>query len=143
MGGREPGLDGSRLRARLTDRLLSVADLIFVGEEGTGALDALDARGGKLLWQTVPWTTAEDRSLGARLVRAWSTGARLVARTWSRLRGKALTDVSDHDIHAPPVVYAVGGREYVVIAADLAYSTIHPNGGNTLYAFALPLDGRK
>ncbi len=39
---------------------------------------------------------------------------------------------------APPIAYAVGDREYVVIGADLAYSTLHPNGGDTLYAFALP-----
>lgn len=119
--------------------LLSVADLVFAGEEGTGAFDAFDARSGKLLWQTVPWRAATaDDSMQARLSRAFVTGARVVARTLSRLRGETVTDVSDQDIHAPPIVYAVRGREYVVIGADLTYSTLHPNGGDTLYAFALP-----
>jgi alcohol dehydrogenase (cytochrome c) len=120
---------------------LSAADLVFIGEEGTGAFDAFDAASGTLLWQSKPAAVADaaERSIGAMLNRLGQMGVRIFTRLWTGIRNQPpTTQVSDEDIHAPPVAYMVNGREYVVIAADRPYSTLHPNAGDTLYAFTLP-----
>jgi hypothetical protein len=61
-----------------------------------------------------------------------------------RVRNQPPTQqLSDEDIHAPPIAYVANGHEYVVVAADRPYSTLHPNAGDTLYAFALPKAGEQ
>jgi outer membrane protein assembly factor BamB len=120
---------------------LSAADVVFVGEEGTGAFDAFAAKTGALLWQVKPAAAADaaESSPGAALLRVWQTAGQVLARLLMRVRHQPeLAESGDEDIHAPPIAYAVNGREYVVIAADRPYSTLHPNAGDTLYAFALP-----
>jgi alcohol dehydrogenase (cytochrome c) len=122
--------------------LLSAADLVFFGEEGTGAFDALDAKTGELLWQSKPTevTTSENwLQVGLHIL------ANLVAiagRLWNRIVSPHSLPPSDQDIHAPPVAYERGGREYIVVASDLYYSTRDVNGGDTLYAFTLPSPAR-
>jgi PQQ-dependent dehydrogenase (methanol/ethanol family) len=123
---------------------LSARDVVFLGEEGTGAFDALDARSGQLLWQVKPAGLADaaEGSFPAALHRAWLTAGRVGTWLWMRARNQPPTEqLSDEDIHAPPIAYVVDGREYVVVAADRPYSTLHPNAGDTLYAFTLPQAG--
>jgi alcohol dehydrogenase (cytochrome c) len=123
---------------------LSADDVVFIGEEGTGAFDAFDARSGTLLWQSRPAAVADaaERSFASTLVRAWQTAGRVFTRLWLRVRNQAqTTQSSDEDIHAPPIAYVVNGREFVVVAADRPYSTLRPNAGDTLYAFTLPKPG--
>ena len=117
---------------------LSVGQLVFTGEEGTGKLDAFDARSGTLLWQIAPSDDPPaDHSLLGMAHHAWSFAAGLIPRALARLRGTHRPP-SDRDIHAPPIAYAIGGREFVVVAADQYDTANASNGGDTLYAFTLP-----
>ncbi len=121
---------------------LSAGGLVFAGEEGTGMLDAFDARSGTLLWQVAP-TEAEraGTSLAAAAGHAWASLSGTVSHALARLRGERSLP-SDRDIHAPPVAYRVAGREFLVIGADKYESGRDANGGDTLYAFALPAGSR-
>ncbi len=78
--------------------LATAGGLVFVGQ-GSGALDAFDARSGNLLWR-------------------FDTGA---------------------GIAAPPITFAVGGVQYVVVAAGGSFQLGTPMG-DALLAFTL--DGR-
>jgi glucose dehydrogenase len=125
---------------------LSAADVVFMGEEGTGAFDAFEAKSGTLLWQVKPTAAADaaERSLQTTLGRVWLTAGRVLTWVWMRVRNQPPTQqLSDEDIHAPPIAYVANGHEYVVVAADRPYSTLHPNAGDTLYAFALPKAGEQ
>ena len=117
--------------------ILSAGDLIFFGVEGTGDLDVLDARTGQLLWETKPSAVETSPNWPQRAVGMISGIVSIAQRLWNRLRGE-VPPPNDQDIHAPPIVYELNGREYVVVASDLFYSTSDLNGGDTLYAFALP-----
>lgn len=117
---------------------LSAGGLVFTGEWSTGIFTAFDAKSGRVLWHVRPVETSlPAASPVSTMAQWWSNLITIGARVWARLSHQDAPP-SDEDIHAPPIAYAVHGKEYIVIASDSYYSSRDVNGGDALYAFALP-----
>jgi alcohol dehydrogenase (cytochrome c) len=115
---------------------LSAGDLVFIGEEATGKFDALEAKSGNLLWeyQTTAGSdvaTSDEHLTFVQVLHDWLAPM----KRWL-LRQPPLVEAGSH-IHATPIAYIVGGREYIAVAGDAYFRNGH-SPGNTLYVFALP-----
>jgi alcohol dehydrogenase (cytochrome c) len=116
--------------------LLSTNGLVFMGQAGSGTFRAYDASNGKVLWDVNPGDTLLSNSgLRDRALHMISTIDVAARKLWRRVRQTA--DYSSEDIHAPPVAYRMGGREYIAIASDV-HERGRRAGGNTVFAFTLP-----
>jgi glucose dehydrogenase len=115
---------------------LTFNGLVFLGEQETGSFRAYDASNGKVLWETKPGDTLRaGLHLGES---AMSLAAALDVKTkqlWHRVHHEV--DYSYEDIHAPPIAYRMGGREYVAIASHVYERRTRP-GGDTIFVFSLP-----
>jgi glucose dehydrogenase len=114
---------------------LSASDLVFIGQEYGGAFDALSGKDGRLLWsyQTDPGGETEP-DLPHR------TFMEYVHDVLSSIKHAVLREPPPpppvSHIHASPVAYVVGGREYIAVTAD-AFFRSGRSPGDTLYVFAL------
>jgi glucose dehydrogenase len=116
--------------------LLSTNGLVFMGQTGTGTFRAYDAATGKPLWEVNPGDAiAMNAGMREQVFHLISTLDVAARKIWRRVRHTV--DYSSEDIHAPPVAYRMGGREYIVIASDV-YARGNRTPGNTVFAFALP-----
>ena len=115
-----------------------------------GVLDAVDLEGRKILWSV--------RTKGAFVSGALATGGGLVFagtvdrrfKAFDAQTGKELWDTGvDNAPASYPVTYSVGGRQYVAVAtnegfvhtqamAQVQHLRVPPNGGATLWVYALP-----
>ena len=98
------------------------------GEQGWGALRALDPRDGKMKWEfkyySAPWSGALSTAGG--LVFAGDMEGYLIAL--DAVTGKELWHLqTGSSIYASPMAYAIDGKQYVVIPS-----------GTALIALALP-----
>jgi PQQ-dependent dehydrogenase (methanol/ethanol family) len=117
--------------------VLVTGGVVFWGELQSGTLDAFDARTGKLLWHVQPSAMKPfSHSISSVLGDLVWRGVTIASRLWDRLR-KLDPQPSDAEIHAPPIAYELGGKEYIAIAADLPYSSTRVNGGDSVYVFSL------
>jgi PQQ-dependent dehydrogenase (methanol/ethanol family) len=107
---------------------LSAGDLVFASDP-FGALEALEARTGKPLWQYQIGANDGDT------VASWSEKFHdLLAAIKRAVLGEP-APVSAY-ITAPPIAYEVRGREYVAVAADVTPG--RSSGGMAIFSFALP-----
>jgi glucose dehydrogenase len=112
-------------------------------EEKGGTLTALDLTdGGRIRWQV----RTPDPLIGGVLATAGGlvfsgVGGTRFAAFETRTGRKLWSFTCDAGVNAPPITYAIGGRQYVAVAA----------GGNALFGFpqgdevkvfALPSDAR-
>jgi len=116
-----------------TNGPLATDELVFVGEESTGRLDAFDARNGDLLWQFQ--TTAGEPGAGVD-VGFWTKLRDLLA-SWKHALLRQPRPAPASHIHDSPITYVVGGTQYVAVGGDAFYRT-GDSSGDTLYVFALP-----
>ncbi|PYV41264.1 MAG: hypothetical protein DMG06_17680 [Acidobacteria bacterium] len=117
--------DGRGGRAYLGSAYIPAA-----GEQGWGALRALDPRNGKMKWEyryySAPWSGTLSTAGG--LVFAGDMEGYVIAL--DAVTGKELWHLqTGSSIYASPMAYAMDGKQYVVI----------PSGG-ALIALALPED---
>ena len=98
-------------------------------DEAWGTLTALDlGAGGRLRWQVQDRRAAGRRRAGdgRRPGVLRGAGKGRFARVRRAARGQELWSCQcDAGVNAPPVTYAVGGRQYVAVAV----------GGNALFGF--------
>jgi alcohol dehydrogenase (cytochrome c) len=107
---------------------LSAGNLIFAPDPN-GALYALDARNGAVLWQYQIGASADDvlSTFGDKFHDSLATIKRAILRE---------PEYPSAHLSAPPVRYELNGREYIAIAADVAPGK--RGGGGALFVFSLP-----
>jgi glucose dehydrogenase len=103
-----------------------------------GTFTAVDVNTGKIAWQD----TLPDPMIGGTVatrggvVFVGTKDKRLIA--YNVRTGKALwTYHADAGVNAPPISYAVGGRQYIAVAAGGNFQINAPRGDAVL-VFALP-----
>ncbi len=106
----------------------SLGDLVFASDP-FGALEALDARDGTLLWRY---------EIGANSGDVLATFSEKIHDFLARIKRALLGRPASTSayVSAPPICYEVGGREFVAVTADVAPG--RRSGGDAIFTFALP-----
>ena len=96
-------------------------------EEGYGAIRAIDPKTGERKWE-YKMTDLTDAGILTTASDLLFSGGREVLSRWTARTGAPLWKVTvGGAVASGPITYAVGGRQYVSVAA-----------GNAVFAFALP-----
>jgi alcohol dehydrogenase (cytochrome c) len=109
---------------------LSAGGLVFASDP-FGALEALDARSGDVLWRyQIGANDGDTLASWSEKIHAWLAS---IKRAWLHLAPSPRAYLT-----APPIAYAVGGREFVAVAVEVSPGASW--GGMAVFSFALPSD---
>jgi glucose dehydrogenase len=122
------GAIGGDFGGRVVEGSLSAGDLVFASDPD-GRFYAFDADTGDVKWHYQLGADDRPQSLWARFV------------DWARWAKHALLHQADPPaitarVDASPIFYAIGGREYVALGADIRPSSA--DGASAITVFALP-----
>ena len=126
--------------------------LVADGSTNVGRLDAISVETGKTLWS---WETPASNYSSVLATAGgvlFNGGMDRYFRAFDQNDGKVLWQTRlGSQVFGTPATFSVNGRQYIAVTAGGGYNTVSPQlkpevdqvaGGNMVYVFALPQDGK-